>query len=963
MGRYKRLAWISGGCVAVLVIVGAIWFYSQRVPHISSPLQVQARCGVAAGSKISGNRAQITCGLTTGEIEALIVQAVHEFDLPVLIDQAQKNQIKDLKVIEALSEKLGLTPEATLNILKLLKNPEPAPVPPAERLAVLIAPYTHIVVDREGPAIKSIPTVPEPPRASKEEMREEIKRVLAECAIAAGTGVELESIDIKCGPNEEELGAIIERVAVETNLAGLLKDLRQGISPDGNSLRKLVDELRLTQTSLLRLLTLLARSDTPPYQMSPELTALVKKHIALAQRVDDMRQDDSTLQNVSDQFYAAVAASDFTHAKALLRDYEVARSFKENADKIMADREEQHQHTLANMKKEESEGRNLLQAEQNKIVSELNEETKREAEKRVVLQQKLEQAQQQLAALEADHAAQKNQIAELSQALNNAESKGTSPRLAQAEDALRRDKPDVAETIYQEILAASSEYIAEAYYQIGALADGRQDVAAAYYYFNLARQVRPHAQKYTDVFGRVSEKVRDQWRQADMYSNQGKHAEAIALRQKILPLWESVWGPEHPRLADGLVTLANNYWAQRQYGQAVAHYQRAHQIWEAMLGAHHPQTADVLGALGTLYRLSRALAQSEQALKQAMLSNIEQLQLSRVSVADNSAELGIVYEHQGQLDNAVEMYKHASLIYADLGVKVNEAENYVNLASLYKHRGAFNESEAMYKQALTIFQELDRGEKVAYTHINLGELYRYRSDLKRAEMEIENGLAIYEKLRDQEGIANSAGALGNVYFERGNLEKAEAMYRKALEINEALGHKLSIAYHQGNLANVYSAQGDLDQAKRLVQAALETFETAGHEAAMAWLYGNLGSILKEQGKLDQAKAVVEKAITIYEKLGRTVDIAKSYAYLGSVYEARGDFAQAETMYRKALDINTNYDLKYEMAFNYRGLAHVHWRRGELEQTKAMFHNAQKLFEELDNLDQAKLIREQLRKLQ
>ena len=63
------------------------------------------------------------------EIEAIITQAVHKFDLPALIDQAQQNQIKDLKAIEALSEQLGLTPEATLNILKLLKNPEPAPVP------------------------------------------------------------------------------------------------------------------------------------------------------------------------------------------------------------------------------------------------------------------------------------------------------------------------------------------------------------------------------------------------------------------------------------------------------------------------------------------------------------------------------------------------------------------------------------------------------------------------------------------------------------------------------------------------------------------------------------------------------------------------------------------------------------------------------------------------------------------
>ena len=39
MGRYKRLAWISGGCVAVLVIVGAIRLYFQKslTPDILIP--------------------------------------------------------------------------------------------------------------------------------------------------------------------------------------------------------------------------------------------------------------------------------------------------------------------------------------------------------------------------------------------------------------------------------------------------------------------------------------------------------------------------------------------------------------------------------------------------------------------------------------------------------------------------------------------------------------------------------------------------------------------------------------------------------------------------------------------------------------------------------------------------------------------------------------------------------------
>jgi carboxyl-terminal processing protease len=116
-----------------------------------------------------------------------------------------------------------------------------------------------------------------------------------------------------------------------------------------------------------------------------------------------MPLDDPMLHNLSDQLYAATAVSDFTHAEALLRDYEVAKSFKEKADTALADRDAQYQQRLANLHREETERRNLLQAEHDKAIAKLNEETKRETEKRVVLEQNLEQSQQQLATLQAQN--------------------------------------------------------------------------------------------------------------------------------------------------------------------------------------------------------------------------------------------------------------------------------------------------------------------------------------------------------------------------------------------------------------------------------------------------------------------------------------------------------------------------------------------------------------------------------
>src|SRR5262245_17981185 len=99
MWCYKSLAWVGGGTVLVIMLV-AMLSCSQSPHDPSTPLRVEARCGVASGGKIAGKHAQITCGLTTAEIEAVIARAVTTFDLPAPIDQAQNNQIRDLKAIE-----------------------------------------------------------------------------------------------------------------------------------------------------------------------------------------------------------------------------------------------------------------------------------------------------------------------------------------------------------------------------------------------------------------------------------------------------------------------------------------------------------------------------------------------------------------------------------------------------------------------------------------------------------------------------------------------------------------------------------------------------------------------------------------------------------------------------------------------------------------------------------------------
>ena len=87
---------------------------------------------------------------------------------------------------------------------------------------------------------------------------------------------------------------------------------------------------------------------------------------------------------------------------------------------------------------------------------------------------------------------------------------------------------------------------------------------------------------------------------ARLYQAQGRYAEAEPLFKRALAVWEKALGPEHPRVADSLNTLALFHFAQSRYAEAEPLYERSLAIMEEALGAEHPQVAISLHNLADL---------------------------------------------------------------------------------------------------------------------------------------------------------------------------------------------------------------------------------------------------------------------------------------------------------------------------------------------------------------------------
>src|ERR671925_1307052 len=104
---------------------------------------------------------------------------------------------------------------------------------------------------------------------------------------------------------------------------------------------------------------------------------------------------------------------------------------------------------------------------------------------------------------------------------------------------------------------------------------------------------------------------------AVLYHTQKKYAQAEPLYQRVLKLLEQTSGPDHPTLATTLNNLALVYEAQDKYGEAAPLYQRALALMERTLGPEHPTLAAALDNYADLLRKMQREAEAETAAARA----------------------------------------------------------------------------------------------------------------------------------------------------------------------------------------------------------------------------------------------------------------------------------------------------------------------------------------------------------
>ena len=320
-------------------------------------------------------------------------------------------------------------------------------------------------------------------------------------------------------------------------------------------------------------------------------------------------------------------------------------------------------------------------------------------------------------------------------------------------------------------------------------------------------------------------------------------------------------------------------------------------------------------SLGHLYEDQGKLREAGEMYQRALQVKEKELGPEHRSTLKTINSLGILYIEQGKLREAEEMFQRALQVKEkELGLEHRSTLKTINsLGILYIEQGKLCEAEEMFQRALQA-KEKELGLEhslILETISSLGILYRKQGKLREAEEIFQRVLQAKEKELGPEhrSTLETINSLGNLYIKQGKLREAEEMFQRVLQAKEELGPEHRSTLETINsLGILYRKQGKLREAEEMFKRVLQAKEkelSPEHRSTLKTI-NSLGNLYMKQGKLREAEKMYQRVLQGLEKaLGS--DLAASHlpmldtAYnMGRLFAQQGNIHGARTMYKRVL---------------------------------------------------------------
>ncbi|MCT4637111.1 MAG: tetratricopeptide repeat protein [Bacteroidales bacterium] len=247
--------------------------------------------------------------------------------------------------------------------------------------------------------------------------------------------------------------------------------------------------------------------------------------------------------------------------------------------------------------------------------------------------------------------------------------------------------------------------------------------------------------------------------------------------------------------------------------------------------------------------------------------------------------LGLIYEHQGRAEKAIEYLFNALKKHKELNSRQNIILTLVNIANIYNEQTKYDKALEYFLEASDLLQGGYNKRLHANIFMNIGNLYLQLKDFDKALDYYRNGMAIYEELSDKQGMSGCLNNMGTIYSYKGDYKKSLDLHTHALQIKELIGDKRGAIHCLANISESWFSLNDNIKGEK---AALEALSRAN--------------------AIDYKEMIASVSKILYETYHKQNDYKKSFKYLLEYSELK-DTLYSEKKEIIAEEVRTRYEVE------------------------------------------------------
>lgn len=267
----------------------------------------------------------------------------------------------------------------------------------------------------------------------------------------------------------------------------------------------------------------------------------------------------------------------------------------------------------------------------------------------------------------------------------------------------------------------------------------------------------------------------------------------------------------------------------------------------------------------------------------------------------------------------------------------------------YQYQGQLDEALEKLEQALSIYQSVRDDQNAAMMHMELGVCYQYQGNSRQAVKNYEQALAYWQSVKNTTRQSFVLNNLGSLYHLSGKYVEAAKLFEQALSLARSNGILRSEAYLLFNLGNLYTDLEANDSARDAYQKTRETCQTLEDHFLLLNVELAESALNRREGKFPRANAYLRSAENLIHKSQSNFERSLWEMEAGSLALAESKLQQAVKHLTTAFTLFNESGQKMEAAGAALLLSRAHGLAGEQQAAQSNMEQVFTLIGELDSI--------------